>query len=129
MQIFLAMESGMFGLWLSPDETCLGMYDCVLLVSGYYMWWRRNTERVRTVSLSRFTSVLAMVFCLVVGVGFVFGLCFLGLVVCLCCCVMSFARAPYAPSYISYDDSSHSEWALDFLLGRSTSGVACFTPS
>ena len=35
----------------------------------------------------------------------------------------------YAPSYISYDDSSHSEWALDFLLGRSTSGVACFTPS
>ena len=31
---------------------------------------------MRTVSLSRFTSVLAMVF-LVVGVGFVFGLCFL----------------------------------------------------
>ena len=50
-------------------------------------------------------------------------------VVCLCCCVMSFARPPYAPSYISYDNSSHSEWALDFLLGRSTSGVACFTPS
>ena len=124
------MESGLFGLWLSPDETCLGMYDCVLLVSGYWtMWWRRNTERVRTVSLSRFTSVLAMVFCLVVGVGFVFGLCFLGLVVCLCFCVKSFARAPYAPSYISYDDSSHSERALDFLLGRSTSGVACFTPS
>ena len=124
------MESGIFGLWLSPDETCLGMYDCVLLISGYWtMWWRRNSERVRTVSLSRFTSALAMVFCLVVGVGFVFGLCFLGLVVCLCCCVLSFARAPYAPSYISYDDSSHSEWALDFLLGRSTSGVACFTPS
>ena len=31
--------------------------------------------------------------------------------------------------YISYDDSSHSEWALDFLLRRSTTGVACFTPS
>ena len=78
IQIFFAMESDIFGLWLSPDETCLGMYDCVLLVSGYWtMWWRRNTERVRTVSLSRFTSVLAMVFCLVVGVGFVFGLCFL----------------------------------------------------
>ena len=124
------MESGIFGQWLSPDETCLGMYDCVLLISGYWaMWWRRSTERVRTVSLSRFTSVLAMVFCLVVGVGFVFGLCFLGLVVCLCCCVSVFACAPYAPSYISYDDSSHSEWALDFLLGRSTSGVACFTPS
>ena len=59
------MESGIFGLWLSPDETCLGMYDCVLLVSGYWtMWWRRNTERVRSVSLSRFTSVLAMVFVL-----------------------------------------------------------------
>ena len=37
--------------------------------------------------------------------------------------------APYAPSYISYDDSSHSEWALDFLLGRSTTGVACLIPS
>ena len=47
----------------------------------------------------------------------------------LCCCVSVFACAPYAPSYISYDDSSHSEWALDFLLGRSTSGVARFTPS
>ena len=71
--MFFAMESGIFGLWLSPDETCLGMYDCVLLISGYWaMWWRRSTERVRTVSLSRFTSVLAMVFCLVVGVGFVF---------------------------------------------------------
>ena len=33
------------------------------------------------------------------------------------------------PLYISYDDSSHSEWALDFLLGRSTTGVACFIPS
>ena len=48
------------------------------------------------------------------------------LLVLLC---LGFACAPYAPSYISYDDSSHSEWALDFLLGRSTSGVACFTPS
>ena len=47
----------------------------------------------------------------------------------LCCCVSVFACAPYAPSYISYDDSSHSEWALDFLLGRSTSGVARFIPS
>ena len=57
------MESEIFGLWLLPDETCLGMYDCVLLISGYWtMWWRRNTERVRTVSLSRFTSVLAMFF-------------------------------------------------------------------
>ena len=103
------MESDIFGQWLSPDETCLGMYDCVLLISGHWaMWWRRNTERVRTVSLSRFTSVLAMVF-FVVGVGFVFGLCFLGLVVCLCCCVLVFACAPYAPSYISYEDSSHSE--------------------
>ena len=48
------------------------------------------------------------------------------LLVWLC---LGFACAPYAPSYISYDDSSHSEWALVFLLGRSTSGVACFTPS
>ena len=105
MQIFFAMESGIFGLWLSPDETCLGMYDCVLLVSWYWtMWWRRNTERVRTVSLSRFTSVLAMVFCLVVGVGFVFGLCFLGLVVCLCCCVMSFAGAVEECYVLCWDD-------------------------
>ena len=58
--MFFAMESSIFGQWLSPDETCLGMYDCVLLISGYWaMWWRRSTERVRTVSLSRFTSVLA----------------------------------------------------------------------
>ena len=82
------MESGIFGLWLSPDETCLGMYDCVLLFSGYWaIWWRRSTERVRTVSLSRFTAVLAMVLCLVVGVGFVFGLCFLALVVLLLLCL------------------------------------------
>ena len=65
------MESGLFRLWLSPDETCLGMYDCVLRISGYWaICWRRSTERVRAVSLSRFTSVLAMVLCLVVGVGF-----------------------------------------------------------
>ena len=32
------------------------------------MWWRRSTERVRTVSLSSFTSVLAMV-CLLWGVA------------------------------------------------------------
>ena len=51
------------------------------------MWWRRSTERVRTVSLSRFTSVLAMVFCLVVGVGFVFGFCFLALVVLVLLCL------------------------------------------
>ena len=86
--MFFAMESCIFGQWLSPDETCLGMYDCVLLISGYWaMWWRRSTERVRTVSLSRFTSVLAMVFCLVVGVGFVFGLCFLALVVLVLLCL------------------------------------------
>ena len=42
--------------------------------------------------------------------------------------VCLFSRcAPYAPSYISYDDSSHSP--LDFLLGRSTTGVACLIPS
>ena len=34
----------------------------------------------------------------------------------------------YAPSYISYDVSSHSEWALDFLLGCSTTGVAFLIP-
>ena len=47
------------------------MYDCVSLISGYWaICWRRCTERVRTVSPSRLTSVLAMVLCLVVGVGF-----------------------------------------------------------
>ena len=74
------------------------------------MWWRRSTERVRTVSLSRSTSVLAMVFCLVVGVGFVFGLCFLGLVVCLCCCVSVFACAPYALLYISLTQVIVNVW-------------------
>ena len=39
------------------------------------------------------------------------------------------ASAPYAPSYISYDVLSHSEWALDFLLGCSTTGVAFLIPS
>ena len=102
------------------------MYDCVSLISGYWaICWRRWTERVRT----RLTSVPAIVFCLVVGV------CFCWWLVSSCfgssCVVVSFlARcAPYAPSYISYDDSSHSEWALDFLLGRSTTGVACLIPS
>ena len=62
---------GIFRLWLSPVETCLGMYDCVSLISGYWaIYWRRWTERVRTVSPSRLTSVPAIVFCLVVGVGF-----------------------------------------------------------
>ena len=84
------MENEIFVLWLLPDETCLGRYDCVLLISGYWsVWWRRYAERVRTVSLSRFTSVLAIFVCLVVGVGFVFGLCFLGSVACLCCCVLA----------------------------------------
>ena len=72
-----------------------------------------------------------------IGDGFVFGCgCWFLLVVgvfllwfFLCCCVSFLACAPYAPSYISYDDSSHSEWALDFLLGRSTTGVACLIPS
>ena len=44
------------------------------------------------------------------------------------CCVSFLASAPYAPSYISYDVSSHSEWALDFLLGCSTTGVAFLIP-
>ena len=52
-------------------ETCLGMYDCVSLISGYWaICLRRSTERVRTVSPSRLTSVLATVLCLVLGVGF-----------------------------------------------------------
>ena len=70
-QLVFAVESGIFRLWLSPVETCLGMYDCVSLISGYWaICWRRWTERVRTVSPSRLTSVPAIVFCLVVGVGF-----------------------------------------------------------
>ena len=56
----------------------------------------------------------------------VVGVFLLFLLVLLCL----FSRcAPYAPSYTSYDDSSHSEWALDFLSGRSTTGVACLIPS
>ena len=56
---------------MSPVETCRGMYDCVSLVSGYWaICLRRSTERVRTVSPSRLTSVLATVLCLVLGVGF-----------------------------------------------------------
>ena len=51
-------------------ETCLGIYDCVSLISGYWaICLRRSTERVRTVSPSRLTSVLATVLCLVLGVG------------------------------------------------------------
>ena len=47
------------------------MYDCVSLISGYWaICLRRSTERVRTVSPSRLTSALAMVLCLVLGVGF-----------------------------------------------------------
>ena len=69
------------------------MYDCVLLISGYWaICWRRRTDRVRTVSLSRFTSVLAMVLCLVVGVGFCgwFVLSFFG---CFCVVVPRFSLA------------------------------------
>ena len=123
------MESGIFRVWLSPVETCLGMYDCVSLISGYWaICWRRWTECVRTVSPSRLTSVPAIVFCLVVGVVFVGCCCFLVLVLFVLLCLFS-RLAPYTPSYISYDDSSHSEWALDFLLGRSTTGVAFLIPS
>ena len=52
-------------------DACLGMYDCISLTSGYWaicLW--RSTERVRNVSPSRLTSVLATVLCLVLGVGF-----------------------------------------------------------
>ena len=45
--------------------------DCISLISGYWaicLW--RSTERVRNVSPSRLTSVLATVLCLVLGVGF-----------------------------------------------------------
>ena len=45
------------------------------------MWWRRSTERVRTVSLFMF-HLGAGDGLSVVGVGFVFGLCFVGLAVC-----------------------------------------------
>ena len=112
-------------------ETCLGIYDCVSLISGYWaICLRRSTERVRTVSPSRLTSIGA-------GDGFVFGVgCWLLLLVgvfllwfFLSCCVSLLASAPYATSYISYDVSSHSEWALDFLLGCSTTGVAFLIPS
>ena len=51
-------------------------------ISGYWaMWWRRSTERVRTVSLFMF-HLGAGDGLSVVGVGFVFGLCFVGLAVC-----------------------------------------------
>ena len=58
---------------------------------------------------------------------FVGGWCFLALFLLVLLCLFS-CCAPYAPSYISYDDLSHSEWALDFPLGRSTTGVACLIP-
>ena len=59
---------------------------------------------------------------------FVGGWCFLASFLLVLLCLFS-RCAPYAPSYISYDDLSHSERALDFLLGRSTTGVACLIPS
>ena len=76
-QCAFAVESGIFRLCSSPVETCLGMFDSVSLISGYWaICWRRWTERVRTVSPSRLTSVPASVFCLVVGVGFCWWLVF-----------------------------------------------------
>ena len=54
-----------------------------------------------------FTSVLAMTFC--GGCCFVFVLWFVGLAVRLRLLGLYFACAPYPPSYISYEDSSHSE--------------------
>ena len=52
-------------------------------IGGYWaMWWRRSTERVRTVSLFMF-HLGAGDGLFVVGVVFVFGLCFVGLAVCL----------------------------------------------
>ena len=67
----LCKEEWYFWLWVSPVDACLGMYDCISLISGYWaicLW--RSTERVRNVSPSRLTSVLATVLCLVLGVGF-----------------------------------------------------------
>ena len=72
------------------------------------MWWRRSTERVRTVSLFMFHLGAGDGF-FVLGVVFVFVLCFVGLAVCLRLLGLCFACAPYPPSYISYEDSSHSE--------------------
>ena len=102
------------------------MYDCVSLISGYWaICLRRSKDRFT------FTSHLGA------GDGFVFGVgCWFLLLVgvfllwfFLSCCVSVLASAPYAPSYISYDVSSHSEWALDFPLGCSTTGVAFLIPS
>ena len=80
--------------------------------------------------------VLRRFFFFCAGDGFVFGvgcwfLLLVGVFLLWCfvsCCVSFLASAPYAPSYISYDVSSHSEWALDFLLGCSTTGVAFLIP-
>ena len=55
-----------FCCWLV--SSCFGS-SCVV-VSLFSICWRRRTERVRTVSPSRLTSVPAIVWCLVVGVGF-----------------------------------------------------------
>ena len=78
-------------------------------IGGYWaMWWRRSTERVRTVSLFMFHLGAGDGF-FVLGVVFVFVLCFVGLAVCLRLLGLCFACAPYPPSYISYEDSSHSE--------------------
>ena len=66
------------------------MYDCVSLISGFWaICLRRSNERVRTVSPSRLTSVLAMVLCLVLGVGFCCWLVFLTLVLLVLLCLFS----------------------------------------
>ena len=86
-QLVFAVESGIFRLWSSPVETCLSMFDCVSLISGYWaICWRRWTERVRTVSPLRLTSVPAIVFCLVVGVTFLLVAGVFLLWFFLCCC-------------------------------------------
>ena len=56
--------------------------ECCFIGGYWAMWWRRSTERVRTVSLFMF-HLGAGDGLFVVGVVFVFGLCFVGLVVCL----------------------------------------------
>ena len=55
----------------------------------------------------------------------VVGWCLLALVLLVLLCLFS-RCAPYAPSYISYDDSSHSEWALDFLFGTQSHWCCLF---
>ena len=93
------------------------------------MWWRRSTERVRTVSLFIF-HLGAGDGLFVVGVGFVFGLCFVGLAVCLLLLCLWFSLVHHTLLHTQVMKTQVVvKWALDFLLGRSTSGVACFTPS